>query len=510
MEKTSKVRSTSLPNEQEKLDDSLLRIEKRKGNNHSFYIDSNGILKGEWGGYEEFFCTINGEPMVGLYYSRYRQFVPISEKGFFYGIFSCRKYDGIIKLPYCGLYMCEKNGRFGVVDKNDNTILHTSFNEIRPYYWGVIQGYGMQYSYLLNKNTYKNWDEKYINNIFLIVSTETGQFLYNISKKLESPLFEHIFIGNDVHSSIIFQTNGKYGVLDLEGNILLKPFYNYDDIRHQLYYHYQGMQFSIWVENNLIYGKIPADEYDICFVVGKRSNYLSGHCYIVNRRNKFGLLSSKGEMISDSNLDEVILYMRPYSFFDNGCLRINKYPVGREIIAITYIIARYGNKYKLYNAQNGHMIIDDCDRMDYTSFGKYNDNNIYDYVEFTKGSIHGCVLWDEKIISTNEYEEVTTSQDFILVKKNGKKGAVLKDGEILFPCVYDDLSFNNMVFTLKKDGEEKKIPINSVGRGSIYISKDYPTYGRYAGTYAQDEMGYSDDDIDTIFDGDPDAYWNID
>lgn len=36
------------------------------------------------------------------------------------------------------------------------------------------------------------------------------------------------------------------------------------------------------------------------------------------------------------------------------------------------------------------------------------------------------------------------------------------------------------------------------------------TYNRYNGTYAQDEMGYSDDDIDTIFDGDPSAYWNID
>ncbi len=36
------------------------------------------------------------------------------------------------------------------------------------------------------------------------------------------------------------------------------------------------------------------------------------------------------------------------------------------------------------------------------------------------------------------------------------------------------------------------------------------TYDRYNGTYAQDEMGYSDDDIDTIFDGDPSAYWNID
>ena len=36
------------------------------------------------------------------------------------------------------------------------------------------------------------------------------------------------------------------------------------------------------------------------------------------------------------------------------------------------------------------------------------------------------------------------------------------------------------------------------------------TYERYRGSYAQDEMGDSDDDIDTIFDGDPLAYWNID
>lgn len=44
-----------------------------------------------------------------------------------------------------------------------------------------------------------------------------------------------------------------------------------------------------------------------------------------------------------------------------------------------------------------------------------------------------------------------------------------------------------------------------------YIENNEPdTYGRYAGAYAQDEIGYSDDDIDTIFDGEPSAYWNID
>ena len=36
------------------------------------------------------------------------------------------------------------------------------------------------------------------------------------------------------------------------------------------------------------------------------------------------------------------------------------------------------------------------------------------------------------------------------------------------------------------------------------------TYERYNGSYAQDVEGWSDQDIDDVFDGDPDDYWNID
>ena len=40
---------------------------------------------------------------------------------------------------------------------------------------------------------------------------------------------------------------------------------------------------------------------------------------------------------------------------------------------------------------------------------------------------------------------------------------------------------------------------------------DYGThYGEFAGSYAQDVMGYSDDVINDAFEGDPDACWNID
>lgn len=37
-----------------------------------------------------------------------------------------------------------------------------------------------------------------------------------------------------------------------------------------------------------------------------------------------------------------------------------------------------------------------------------------------------------------------------------------------------------------------------------------PTYEHYRGSYAQDVEGWSDQAIDEVFDGDPDAYWNID
>lgn len=41
-----------------------------------------------------------------------------------------------------------------------------------------------------------------------------------------------------------------------------------------------------------------------------------------------------------------------------------------------------------------------------------------------------------------------------------------------------------------------------------YYEREY--YGQYSGSYAQDVEGLSDDFINDVLDGDPDAYWNID
>ena len=57
-------------------------------------------------------------------------------------------------------------------------------------------------------------------------------------------------------------------------------------------------------------------------------------------------------------------------------------------------------------------------------------------------------------------------------------------------------------------------PTDDYDSEDYYDPSDYyeekETYDNYNGSYAQDVEGWSDQDIDDVFDGDPDVYWNID
>ena len=95
-----------------------------------------------------------------------------------------------------------------------------------------------------------------------------------------------------------------------------------------------------------------------------------------------------------------------------------------------------------------------------------------------------------------------------------KYGFLNSRGELQIPCKFDSGDdFHEGVAYVELHG--KVIPIDEGGDriDAEYdkpIDGEYSSYESYKGSYAQDEMGYSDDDIDSIFDGDPDAYWNID
>ncbi len=64
----------------------------------------------------------------------------------------------------------------------------------------------------------------------------------------------------------------------------------------------------------------------------------------------------------------------------------------------------------------------------------------------------------------------------------------------------------------------KRNPTQKAVNGIVYPAKSHyaeepiysASFSKYGGSYAQDVAGLSDDIIDDAFDGDPEAYWNID
>ena len=106
-----------------------------------------------------------------------------------------------------------------------------------------------------------------------------------------------------------------------------------------------------------------------------------------------------------------------------------------------------------------------------------------------------------------------------------KWGIINEAGEEVLKPVYDSvwkfLGKNRWSTTVEKDGRKSKIDLWTLpgsrhrsprifNTGRHHYSDYEEHYGEYAGTYAQDVEGLSDEFIGDALDGEPDAYWNID
>ena len=116
---------------------------------------------------------------------------------------------------------------------------------------------------------------------------------------------------------------------------------------------------------------------------------------------------------------------------------------------------------------------------------------------------------------------VTNGQD----ESGNKWGLIDENGKEVLPLEYDNIwnFYGKQRVTTKviKSNVAQNVVLSEIlGKDEVleydcssnnHNDDDYGTsYGEYAGFYAQDVEGYSDDVIDDAFDGDPDAYWNID
>lgn len=255
----------------------------------------------------------------------------------------------------------------------------------------------------------------------------------------------------DDHRLLIPFTSGdKIGFVDKEGAIVVKP-------QFTMYYG------DCYDESDNI--RVTVDDlYGFARSGGKVATY---------KRPMYGLINYKGETIFEP------------SFY-------------RLLPAI-------GNK-NLYTVQNNHFeyAVLNIDGTEVVPFGKYN---------WIDGFDNG--------LARVRIGNVTNGQ-----KENGNKwGLINENGKEVLPLENDDIwpFYGKKRVTTKvvKGNVAKNIVLSEIlGKDEAqeydcslnnYYDDDYGTsYGEYAGTYAQDVEEYSDDVIDDAFDGDPDAYWNID
>ena len=108
-----------------------------------------------------------------------------------------------------------------------------------------------------------------------------------------------------------------------------------------------------------------------------------------------------------------------------------------------------------------------------------------------------------------------------------KWGLIDENGKEVLPVEYDNIwtfyGKNRTTTRVEKDNFAQSIVLaeilnaDKIKKSNNDYCDDYDSgyeygsnYGEYAGSYAQDVEGYSDDVINDAFDGDPEAYWNID
>ena len=117
-------------------------------------------------------------------------------------------------------------------------------------------------------------------------------------------------------------------------------------------------------------------------------------------------------------------------------------------------------------------------------FGMYKGLTIENISQFNYNYISWCIV---------NLDHFYISEETIDMLKSQIKSFKLKDSAV------DILE--------KKRSEMYE---SSVSDDYEYDSYDRKTYDDYNDSYAQNQMGWSDQDINDVFGGDADAYWNID
>lgn len=251
--------------------------------------------------------------------------------------------------------------------------------------------------------------------------------------------------------------------------------------------------------------------------------------YDFNNDKRILIPFTSGEKIGFANNNQEIVVQPKYRMYYGDCYTENDYiKVGVQYNANGDVSSLYG----LIN-HKGEVIIEP---ENHSLFISKNSRNILLTIQNKNGKYGVINIYGEEIIPFGKYDKIEGFDRGVArvqigkrsrnIKDNGNKyGIVNEFGEEVLPIEHDNIwSFYGKKvdrIVVEDSNCRKYIPFKSLVSETVnstsvidsyeyYNEEEQQTYNEYCGSYAQDYMGYSDEDINDAFDGDPDAYWNID
>lgn len=150
--------------------------------------------------------------------------------------------------------------------------------------------------------------------------------------------------------------------------------------------------------------------------------------------------------------------------------------------------------------RNGHLVV---------PFGKYR------WIDGFHNGLAKVIGLDDTIAGTWEVVKLTNGDEAEIARQ----GIINEKGEEVLPLEYNIWKFYGKDYTTIKafkNGTEYRFAFSQLNPDLAEEGNEDDSdceehhYEEFAGSYAQDVAGYSDEEIYDVFEGDPDAYWNID
>lgn len=387
----------------------------------------------------------------------------IKEKKYNYKIDEVKEYN---------YYISQENDKYGVIDKEGNTVIDPSYTSIiipNPEK-DIFICYNGQKAEIMNSkkeqkfSEYENIEPIKLKSVASTLAYEKSVLRYQKDGKYGLITLEGKQITKNIYDSIenlqptegkfLVSKDEKYGVIDLKGNILVKT--EYDKITSDEYYtgkdEYKKSGFIVYTKTDdgfkcgyITYKnkKILDTKYNEIERISKEDDK---NIYLIASENgKFGLYKNKKSIIPND--------YQSMSYDDNNVIILQKnkkygvaslegkiiIPVEKESIESKgiYLYAKSANDNKVYDNQgnvvdiNYNRVVYKTENDDYKISTILNNNIMY----------YGIIDKDgNKLVDENyRYIEYLYGNYFVATDDNGNLGVINSNGKVILDMKYSSL-----------------------------------------------------------------------